>query len=311
MEIIRYTSPFPYEGVLSLIEETFGKSEAMLELPQMNGAEVEQNTDWIYVAKEGKTILGTVHATIPKKDSRICGVSGVCTTHAARGKGIGKALFARMMADIDAAGVRVSLLGTGNPVAVKLYESFGFRYLVCSGVMVRFRDCSIVDFTQGTYSDKPDKIHIVDGSADFRIQIIPLAMLAGQGLLDCNTNLFGKGFFSQSCCMSLFQRYLTLKQNGGHYFGAVGDNNQLGAMASTMPTEKGVRADFFYSSTYAQAVPQLLNKCEEVSGEVYLQLLNSDKGKIAIAEELGYCAIEDVMQSNGAWTAPAKIYRKG
>jgi flagellin-like hook-associated protein FlgL len=51
-----------------------------------------------------------------------------------------------MMEDIDAAGVMVSLLGTGNPVAAKLYASFGFSYLVCSGVMVRFRGCDMVDF---------------------------------------------------------------------------------------------------------------------------------------------------------------------
>ena len=146
MEIVRYTSPFDYEELLTLIEETFGKSEAILELPQMNGVEAEHNTDWVYVAKEGDTILGTVHATIPRGRPELCGVSGACTTPAARGKGIAKKLFARMMADIDAAGVRVSFLGTGNAIASKLYSSFGFQYLSCSGVMVRLTGCNIVDF---------------------------------------------------------------------------------------------------------------------------------------------------------------------
>lgn len=276
MEIIRYTSPFDYDGILSLIEKTFGTFEANLELPQMNGAEAEYNTDWIYVAKEGDTILGTVHATIPKKNPAYCGVSGVCTTEEARGKGVAKMLFARMMEDIDNADVRVSVLGTGNMIAAKLYSSFGFQYLPCSGVMVRMTGCDIVDFTGKTFSSPGDAFTIVNGSADFRIPMIPLAMLAGQSLLDCNTNLFGRGFFSQGCCMSLFQRYLTLEHNGGHYFGAIGKNGVLGAMASILPTEKGVRADVFYSGTFISAAAQLLKKCEEVGGEVYLQLLNSD-----------------------------------
>lgn len=310
MEIIRYTSPFEYDQVLLLIEQTFGKSEAMLELPQMNGAESEFNTDWIYVAMEDGELLGSVHATIPKKNSVYCGVSGVCTAPAARGKGVAKTLFGRMMADIDAAGVRVSVLGTGNMVASKLYSSYGFRYLLCSGVMVRLIGYDIVDFMGKTFSNPGDSLNIVNGSPDLRIPIIPLAMLAGQGMLDCNTNLFGRGFFSQTCCMSLFQRYLTLENNGGQYFGAIGENGMLGAMASILPTEKGVRADVFYAGTFAAAAEQLLKKCEDAGGDVYLQILNTDKGKISIAEELSYHAVEDVMQSNGGWMAPAKIYRK-
>ena len=310
MEIIRYTSPFPYEGVLSLIEETFGKSEAMLELPQMNGAEEEYNTDWIYVAMEGNTILGTVHATIPKNEPRICGISGVCTTPAARGKGVAKKLFGRMMDDVDAAGVQASLLGTGNPVAAKLYASFGFSYLVCSGVMVRFRGCDIVDFARNAYADEPKHIQIMEGTPDFRIPLIPLILHQGsQMLLDCNTNILARGMFSQSCCMSLFQRYLTLRDKGGQFFGAVDDSGLLGAIASVQPTDAGLRADFFCVKSFAAAVPMLLKRCEEM-GELYLQLFEGDKQKRAIAEELGYHAVETVDYSYSCCWLSTVIYSK-
>ena len=310
MEIVRYTAPFDYEKVLSVIEETFGKSEAMLELPQMNGAEAENNIDWIYVATEGDTFLGTVHATIPKKEPRICGVSGVCTSSQARGKGVAKALFGKMMEDIDAAGVQVSLLGTGNPIAAKLYASFGFSYLVCSGVMIRLRNCDIVDYTRKAYAVQPQRFEIVEGSADFRIPIIPLILhQGGQLLLDCNTNILGRGMFSQSCCMSLFQRYLTLREKGGQFFGAVDDTGLLGAIASVMPTESGLRADFFCAKPFASATPELLKRCEEV-GPVYLQLFEGDKEKRAIAEELGYHAEETVDYFYGCCRFSTVIYRK-
>lgn len=308
MEIIRYTSPFDYAEILSLIEKTFGTYEANLELPQMNGAEAEQNTDWIYVAREGDILLGTVHATIPKKEPRICGVSGVCTTEAARGKGVAKALFGRMMADIDDAGVKVSLLGTGNPVAVKLYESFGFRYLVSSGVMIRLRDCDIVDFLTKSYRVEPREFEIVEGNADFRIPIIPLILHQGCGfLMDCNTNLVGRGTFSQTCCMSLYQRYLTLREKGGQFFGALDDNGLLGAIASVMPTDDGLRADFFCCKAFESAIPELLGRCEAF-GDVYLQLC--DKSKRTLAENLGYRATEDASFSYGGMTMNTTIYRK-
>lgn len=310
MEIIRYTSPFLYEKVLSLIEETFGKSEAMLELPQMNGTEAEYNIDWVYVAMEGDTLLGTVHATIPKKEPRICGVSGVCTTLAARGKGVAKKLFGRMMEDIDAAGVMVSLLGTGNPVAAKLYASFGFSYLVCSGVMARFRDCDLVDFTKRAYANEPEQFWIVDGTPDFRIAMIPLVLHQGeQQLLDRNTNIMAKGMFAQGCCMSLFQRYLNLRDQGGEFYGAVDEGGMLGAMASVLPTDSGICADFFCCKAFDRAVPMLLKRCEEW-GKVYLQLLEGDKQKRAIVEELGYHAEETVDYTFGGCRLPAVIYRK-
>lgn len=310
MEIIRYTSPFLYEGVLSLIEETFGKSEAMLELPQMNGEEEKYNTDWIYVAMEGDTVLGTVHATIPKKEPRICGVSGVCTTPAARGKGVAKKLFGKMMEDIDAAGVKVSLLGTGNPVASKLYASYGFSYLVCSGVMARFHGCDLVDFSGKAYIDEPEQICVVEGTPDFRIPLIPLILHQGsQQLLDCNTNIMARGMFAQGCCMSLFQRYLTLRSQGGNFFGAVDNNGVLGAFASVMPTDSGLRADFFCAKTFTSAVPMLLKHSEEM-GAVYLQLFAGDKQKRAIAEGLGYHAEETVDYPFGCCRLSTVIYRK-
>lgn len=309
MEIIRYTSPFDYDEVLALIEEMFGKGEAMLELPQMNGEEAEQNIDWIYVAKEGNTILGSVHATIPKKEPRICGVSGVCTTPAARGKGVAKVLFGQMMEDIDAAGVKVSLLGTGNPVAIKLYESFGYRFLVASGVMVRLRDCSIVDFLQKAYAGQPQKFEIVKGSADFRIPIIPLILHQGcPFLMDRNTNLFSRGTLSQVRCMSLYQLYRSVRDQGGDFFGALDESGRLGAIASVMPTENGLRADFFNCKAYASAIPALLKRCEE-QGEVYLQISASDKEKCAIVEELGYRPVEDVPMQYAAFTLNTTIYR--
>jgi hypothetical protein len=215
-----------------------------------------------------------------------------------------------MMEDIDAAGVMVSLLGTGNPIAAKLYASFGFSYLVCSGVMARFRGCDMVDFIRNAYINEPKQIRILEGTPDFRIPLIPLILHQGsQQLLDCNTSIMARGMFSQSCCMSLFQRYLTLRDKGGEFFCGVDENGLLGAVASVMPTDSGICADFFCCKAFDRAVPMLLKRCEEW-GKVYLQLLEGDKQKRAIVEELGYHAEETVDYTFGGCRLPAVIYRK-
>jgi len=128
MEIIRYDAPFEYTEVFNVWKDIFGLDEARLEELQINGSESQYNNDFVYAAKEGDTILGLVHTTIPVDYPTFCGVSGVCTTPEARGKGVGKILYAKMTEDMDKMGVKTAFLGTGNMIAAKLYGNNGFSF---------------------------------------------------------------------------------------------------------------------------------------------------------------------------------------
>ena len=310
MEIIRYESPFDYGEVVDRWTEVFGIDEARLEELQVNGSETEHNTDFVYVAKEGDTLLGTVHATIPVNYPKLCGVSGVCTTPGARGMGVGKLLFSKMVEDMDKMGVETSFLGTGNMIAAKLYGNNGFEFYPGSYIMYRQKGGKIVDFQKTTFGEKPEKFTIVEGNQSFRIPIIPLVLNSCGSIGDINTNIT-TGNFSQIYCMSLYPRYLKLKENGGYYFGAVSERNLLGAMASVVGTDEGNRCDFFFSSNFAETVPQLVVKCMDVAGEVYLQIAECDMSKTRIAESMGFVTCKKVDFEYNNCAIRTKIYRMG
>lgn len=298
MELVRYTAPFNCDEFLHILEKVFGEEESLLEEPQLNGSEVEYNMDIAYIAKEGEKILGTIHATIPKKFPELCGISAMCTTTDARGKGIGKKLFAQIVKEIDNLGVKVAVLGTGNPIAAKLYSTYGFGFLSGSCVMARFVEGAEVDFTRKVFMEESSQIDVLPGTARMRIQMIPLVLHKGsQLILDCNTNIVNCNLMTQTSCMGLYPRYLKLQETGGNFWGAYNEKGVLGAMASVMPTSEGMRADFFFCDSFERIVPSLLKKCKEFCGEFYLQFAKNDLRKQEIAKQSGFTEGEEIEYS--------------
>ena len=287
MKLIRYTSPYDSKETLDLIEEIFGKDERELETPQLSGAEAKYNEDIVYLAKDGDTTLGMIHATLPKALPHIAGVSAMCTTEAARGKGIGKLLFKNIVEEMDTLGVKTSFLGTGNPIAAKLYSGFGFSYLPGSHVMVRMTEGGYVDFTRDYFGKTEGKITVTEGDASMRIPIIPLVLNRGdQIILDANTHLVSSAIFTQSFCMSLYPRYVRLARDGGYFFGAKDERGVLGAMASVAKDSFGeMRADFFTVSSFESCVPDLIYTLKEKCDNFYVEVADSDESKLRLISD--------------------------
>ena len=251
MEIRIHTPPFDCQAVLALWGDIFGKAEAELERPQIDGSEAEWNEDVVFAAWEGDCLLGAVHTTAPRQTPGICGISGVCTSPAARGKGVGKALFAAAVDHMEKAGAEVMVLGTANPVAAKLYHSFGFAYQPGSNVMMRFRSGDWVDFERETYAT-PTQVRVVPADPSMRIPLVPLVLRrSGPMVLDCNTGLFNRSVLTQLSCMGLYPKYMDLADRGGNAFGLVDERGVLGGMASVELTPDGARADLFFADSFA------------------------------------------------------------
>ncbi len=311
MELLRYESPFDCHDVLMLWEEIFGIDEAVLETPQVDGSEQRENRDVVFVAKENDQLLGTVHGTIPKSMPSICGLSAMCTAPAARGKGLGRILLSRIVEEMESQGVKTMYLGTGNPIAAKLYKSCGFSYLPGSKVMVRFEAGDLVDFTRGTFWAKPNTIEIRSGSADMRIPIIPLVLHRyPYMMLDCNTNLIDCEYITQFACMSLYPRYMKLVEDGGAFWQARSETGVLGAVASVMPTRLGMRADFFCAESFSPAIKDLLVRCENYAGEIYMQIADADAEKTKMAEEMDYTPSGSECISYRNVNIPCTVFKK-
>ena len=310
MELIRYESPFDAGETLDLIEEIFGKYERELETPQLNGDEADVNRDIVYLAKEGDTLLGMIHATIPTRLPFLGGVSAMCTTEAARG--IGRILFEKIVEEMDKEGVRYSLLGTGNPIAAKLYASCGYSYLPVSGVMMRLLEGGVVDFNRKLYTNPNGKVTVSEGGADMRIPLIPLALLReDHEILDANIELVSPGVFAQSYCMSLYPRYIDLKKRGGQYFAARDEAGLLGGVASIIADENGrMRADYFTAKGFREIAPALVAAVTKEHPEAYFEVGEGDGAKISLLTSLGYTEGEHRLYRHRGMLIPTVIFEK-
>lgn len=307
MELTRYTSPCDCGAALRLWEDTFGAAEAALEAPQLDGSENAHNLDILYLATEGDTLLGTIHATIPHNCPTIAGLSGMCTVPAARGTGLGRILFTKILEEIDSLGVEVSYLGTGNPIAAKLYHSLGFSFLPGSNVMVRYKRGDTVDFTHRVFDPTPTDVQLTPGSPALRIPLIPLVLHRGSlKVLDRNAGLMSSREMLQASCMGLYPKYAALPG----FWGAVSGSGVLGAIASIAPADSGETvADFFCCDSFADTVPALLDTCR-IHGASCLHIADHDTVKQSLVRKLGYRPCEATTIRIGAFTLPATVYRK-
>ena len=299
MDIERYTSPFDCDEVINLWSDIFGEYEAELEKIQCDGTEEEVNTDIVYLAKENGKLLGVVHTTISKTEPLLAGMSGVCTTPEARGKGISRILFEKAMEEIDSLGVKATFLGTGHPLAIKVYESCGFSFIPCTGAMARVPGSNFGLFCCDYYSKEHKNIKIVPGNAAMRLPLVPFVLgLSGDCFIDINACIMSRGInFSQVSCMGLYQKFLDVEKAGGSFLGAFDENGILGATASAMPTDKGIRADFRVRPGFESAAKDFVSDLEDKYGRVYLQIADADESKIKIAESLGFKKREEILHS--------------
>ena len=303
MELIRYESPFAYEKAMALWIDVFGAEEALPETPHVDGSEREENRDIYFLAQENGHLLGTIHSTIPRDFPAICGISGMCTAPDARGKGLGRLLFSKIVEEMDSLGVKAMFLGTENSVAAKLYHSCGFSFLPGSNVMARFSDGDWIDLTRTYFQSAPGTIRILPASPGMRIPLVPLALYRGSfQILDCNTELVNCALFTQPYCMSLHPKYSQV----GSVLQARSESGVLGAVCSAMPTESGMRTDFFCCESFMEAVPRMLDRV----GECYLHIAETDTRKREMAESIGFFLSGHKDLTIGSWQIPGMIYRR-
>lgn len=308
MELIRCTVPYDASAALKLLEDTFGYEEVVVEAPQLMGQEVAVNTDIVWEAWEGDQLVGTIHTTIPKSCPTICGLSAMATHPSVRGKGLGRILFAKIIEEFEKQGVTAAFLGTSNPIAAKLYHSLGFSFLSGSHVMVRYQHGDTVDFVREYFTPVRETCHITKDDSAIRIPMIPLVLMGGNtSILDVNTGLLHRDFVTQRSCMGLYPRYATLLKNSGHFYAASDERGILGAVLSTMPTETGIRADFFCCDGFMGLLSKLFNECKD---DIYLQIAQCDFKKQELAKTLGFAPVgEPFMAPCGDVWLPFRIYK--
>lgn len=311
MEIRRYEAPFDCEDVVRLWAKIFGQDEALLEKPQVDGSESTCNRDVVYAAYDKENLVGAIHATFPKDNPDMCGFSGMCTHPSVRGTGLGRILFEKIVEEADREGAEYAFLGTGNPIAAKLYHSYGFSFLPGTKVMARFRNGDWVDMDRKFFVNRPEKVRILEETPSLRIPMISFILYRGPHfLMDRNTGIFNSDYVTQFSCMGLYPRYAKLSDRGGCWRVALdADTSMPGALLSMESVGERKCADFFYTEGFREAAEELLDTVSKEK-EVFFIISERDTEKQKLLLQKEYREAGRSEEKVGEFSIPCVRYEK-
>lgn len=245
MDFTRINGPLP-EGLIQELtafwEEIFENSYEDFK-PIFAGNEIEDNTDILYLTRQGEDLAGTSHLTVGKAAPRLGGLGEVATPPAFRRQGIAAQLCEAARDDFCKQGGEAFFLGTGNPAAARIYYRLGWRKLAGANVMALIvsgnsPEAFLVDY----FREAEGQTSIVPGTSAQRIPMIPLIVCPHDWqVLDANAGIFSTRYAVQSSCMGLYPKYDALiQQSSGTWFGAGADSGHLIGLATARLDGSGV-----------------------------------------------------------------------
>ncbi len=296
MELMRYEPPLEeklIEELSAFWEATYGFGyDGFRHI--FEGDETAHNLDIVYVAREGETLVGTCHLTMPLVDKKLGGLGEVATSEAYRGRGVAGWLCEHARDDFAARGGRALFLGTGNPAAARIYERLGWRTVDNSVVYGNLIGGGTIERFYEDYWAGKGAISIVRGSAAQRISLIPLNVYPHETtLLDSNTEIYATKFRKQEMCLGLYPKYSKYENdNDSAWFCAVDKNGSLAGLSTAKSTGGKCNVDGFVHPRHARVLKELLQaaiKWADDSGNIQAQVAASDALKQSVFESLGFC----------------------
>lgn len=274
------------EKVLELLGNTFGVEEEILERRQLSGIESSFNDDYLFTAWEDGKLLGNIHLTVNVKNKAFGVLGGLVTVPESRGKGVATKLFGDACEKFDSLGGELLLLGTGNLMAARMYEKFGFRFITGTAIMARAKDSSLFDFCKNLYAEKEYQILEMDDGC--RVPVIPLIAERGRDILmDANANIINNLYATQISCTGLYPRFLKIKENGKVLVAKL--NNQGVCAILTEKINGDVHnLDCFAKSGFEQVLPKMIEKIIKNNTKYSAIICKKDLEKLKLFKSFGF-----------------------
>ena len=299
---MKYVVPIVAEladELLPFWESIFGAGAADIEREFFLGAEEDYSRSTLYLQREGAAVAGTCFSVQSKGIAALAGFAEVATAPQFRGRGIAGRLCGQAVEDFRAAGGEAFFLGTGNPVAARIYRRLGWRKLAGTNVMANITSGDSPEGFLVDYFRRPDAVVVGAAAADVRVPMIPLiAMPHDTQVLDANVELYSCRYQVQHSCMGLYPRYLRGLQEGGAFFaGRTGDGRVVGLASARLDGEGGCQVDGFVQHNFSAAWNELLEAaCEwgrqRGAAALHARIAVEDEDKQALFEALGFVAFD-------------------
>ncbi len=184
--------------------------------------EKDVNHDIVYLIRKENKLGGTCHLTHSILNPALGGLGEVATTPEFTSMGIAGAVCKAARDAFQNHGGKAIFLGTGNPVAARVYYRLGWRKLAGATVMACITNGDSPEDFLVDYFRKSEPVTFTPASPSDRVSMIPLIITPHNWqVLDANTDIYSTRYREQNSCMSLYPRYEALLQEGrGTWFGA-------------------------------------------------------------------------------------------
>jgi hypothetical protein len=235
--------------------------------PILAGSETEANTDILFLARRGQTVVSTCHLTISRSDPRLAGMGEAATLPEHTRKGLVTELFRQATQEFDNSAGQALFLGTSNPLAAKIYQKFGYSFLPNSNVMLHINPPHETQQFLTDYYQQNAKLSftIFPGDAHQRITMIPLILKPHDWkVLDANTCLCSSRWFHQPSCMGLYPRYQKLTPQDNWWAATRSDGATLALASAKILDQDSVRIEAFCHPLYQD---NLLNQLYQVAAD--------------------------------------------
>ena len=212
----------------------------------LRGEESANNTDVLYVARDGQRLAATCHLTISQTDPRLGGVGEVAVPDEFRRQGLATTLCETARDNFFARGGEALFLGTENPQARRIYERLGWQQLPGTTVMVCTKQpAAAKTFLEHWFQPSSRPCQIKVAGSDLRIPLIPLALIDHPWtILDVHADLLSSRHYLQHSCMGLYPRYEQLASTGV-VLAAWTEDHQLRGLASVKIDDQCASIDAF------------------------------------------------------------------
>jgi GNAT superfamily N-acetyltransferase len=295
---MKYTVPIAAEladELLPFWESIFGEGPADIGRAVFLGAEQDYSRSTLYLQREGADLAGTCFTMHSKSVPALAGFAEVATEPRFRGRGIASGLCGQAVEDFRAGGGEAFFLGTGNPLAARVYQRLGWRKLAGTNVMVNITAGDAPEAFLVDYFRRPGVVVVSPAAADVRVPMIPLIVTPHDTqVLDANVGLYSCRYQVQHSCMGLYPRYVRGLEDGGAFFaGRTEDGRVIGLASARLDGAGGCQVDGFVQHNFSTEWNGLVQAAcawgrERGAAKLQAVVAVEDEEKQALFEAVGF-----------------------
>jgi len=218
----------------------------------LTGNQEHLNRNIMYLAQDSAEVVAACRLTISRSDQRLGLLGEVATATEHRGRHLAHRLCRSAAEDFDRENGQALFLGTGNPIAAKVYSRLGWRFLAGTAVMLRVKEQLPEEFLVDYFRGGLDlAVTISPAGAGLWANMVSLLVTPHDWVaLDANAAMLSTRYYRQQSCEGLYPRYNAVETSGTWFSLTRADGAVVGLASAMIPADRRCCVDAFTHAHY-------------------------------------------------------------